>query len=80
MQADGRLVEHVEHAGEARADLRGEADALRSRRRTACLAARESVRYSRPTSFRKTQALADFLQDARGDLGLLLREGLRNVC
>ena len=28
MQADRRLVEHVEHAGEARADLRGEADAL----------------------------------------------------
>ena len=28
MQADGRLVQHIEHAGEARADLRGEADAL----------------------------------------------------
>ena len=28
MQADRRLVEHVEHAGEARADLRGEANAL----------------------------------------------------
>ena len=28
MQADGRLVEHIEHAGEARADLRGETDAL----------------------------------------------------
>ena len=29
MQPDRRLVEHVEHAREARADLRGEADALR---------------------------------------------------
>ena len=28
MQADRRLVEHIEHAGQARADLRGEPDAL----------------------------------------------------
>ena len=28
VQADRRLVEHVEHAGEAGADLRGEPDAL----------------------------------------------------
>jgi hypothetical protein len=28
VQADRGLVEHVEHAGEAGADLRGEADAL----------------------------------------------------
>ena len=34
VQADRRLVEHVQHAGESRADLRREADALR-------LAARE---------------------------------------
>ena len=29
MEADARLVENVEHADKARADLRGEADALR---------------------------------------------------
>ena len=29
VQADGRLVEHVEHAAQARADLRGQANALR---------------------------------------------------
>src|SRR6185437_5281710 len=29
MQADGRLVEHVEHAPEARSDLRGQPNALR---------------------------------------------------
>ena len=29
MQADARLVEHVEHAHQAAADLRGEPDALR---------------------------------------------------
>ena len=28
VQADRRLVQHVEHAGQARADLRGEPDAL----------------------------------------------------
>ena len=28
MQPDRRLVQHVEHAGQARADLRGEPDAL----------------------------------------------------
>ena len=28
VQADGGLVEHIEHAAQARADLRGEADAL----------------------------------------------------
>ena len=37
VQADRRLVEHVEHAGQARADLRGEPDAL-------ALAARQGAR------------------------------------
>ena len=32
VQADRRLVEHVEHAGEVRADLRRQADALALRR------------------------------------------------
>ena len=36
MQPDGGLVQHVKHAGEAGADLRGEADALRFHRPTAC--------------------------------------------
>ena len=35
VQSDGRLVENVEHAHQARADLRREADALASRRRRA---------------------------------------------
>ena len=29
VQADGRLVQHVEHTGQPRADLAGETDALR---------------------------------------------------
>ena len=40
VQADARLVQDVEHAHQARADLRGQADALR-------LAAAESVPLSR---------------------------------
>ena len=28
MQADRRLIQHIEHAGQARTDLRGEPDAL----------------------------------------------------
>ncbi len=40
VQADRRLVQHVEHAGQARADLRGQADAL-------ALAARQRARVAR---------------------------------
>ena len=40
MQADGGLVQHIEHAGEARADLRGQTDAL-------ALAARQSAGIAR---------------------------------
>ena len=40
VEADRRLVEHIEHAGEARADLRGEPDAL-------ALAARQRARRAR---------------------------------
>jgi hypothetical protein len=40
VQADGRLVEHIEHAGQARADLAGQADAL-------ALAARQGARGAR---------------------------------
>jgi hypothetical protein len=36
VQADRRLVEHVEHADQARADLGGQPDALRLAARPAC--------------------------------------------
>ena len=36
VQADRGLVQHVEHAGQPRADLRGEADALAFAAATAC--------------------------------------------
>ena len=70
VQADGGLVQHVEHAGEPRADLRGEPDAL-------ALAARQRARRARqgeivePHVDQELQPLADLLQDAGGDLVLL---------
>ena len=70
MQADGGLVEHVEHAGQPRADLRGEADAL-------ALAAGERAGGARerevlqPDIHQELQSLVDLLQDAPGDLALL---------
>ena len=73
VQADRRLVQHVEHAGQPRADLRGEADAL-------ALAARERAGGARQREVfeadidQEAQPVADFLQDARRDLGLLLVE------
>ena len=76
VQADGRLVEHVEHAGEPGADLRGEPDAL-------ALAARQRAGGARQRQVieadvvQELQPLADLLQDARGDLVLLLGERAR---
>ena len=70
VQADRGLVEHVEHAGEAGADLRGEADAL-------ALAAGERAGGARqgqiiePDVDQKFEPLADLLEDAAGDLVLL---------
>src|SRR5690606_16596468 len=72
-QADRRLVEHVEHAGEAGADLRGQPYAL-------ALAARQRAGVARQSEIveadvvEEPQALADFLEDARGDLVLLVGE------
>ena len=70
VQADRRLVEHVEHAGQAGADLRGKPDAL-------ALAARQRAGIARqrqiiePDIVEEAQPLADFLEDAHGDLVLL---------
>ena len=73
VQADDGLVEHVEHAGQARADLRGQADAL-------ALAARQRAGISghgevvEADVVEEAQPLADLLEDAHGDLVLLGRE------
>jgi hypothetical protein len=70
VQADRGLVEHIEHAGEARADLRGEPDAL-------ALAAGQRAGIAREREIveadivQEAQPLADLLQHADRDLVLL---------
>ena len=78
MQPDRRLVEHVEHAGEAGADLRGEADALGFAARQRAGGARQRQIFEADV-VEEREPLADLLQDARGDLVLLLGEGLRQL-
>ena len=73
MQPDGRLVQHIEHAGEARADLRGEADALALAARQRAAGAGESE-VVEADIVEEVQPLADLFQDALGDLVLLRRE------
>ena len=75
MQADRGFVEHVEHAGQARADLRGEADAL-------AFAARQRARGARQRQIveadidEEPQPVADLLEDAAGDLVALRRRAV----
>ena len=66
VQADRRLVEHVEHAGQVRADLRGQADALpfAARQRRGAPAERE---VADADVVQEAQAIADLAQDAARD-------------
>src|SRR6185437_10734509 len=59
MQADGRLVEHVEHAPETRPDLRGQPNALRLSSRKGCRRTRER-QVSQPYVQQKIDALRNF--------------------
>ena len=75
VQADGRLVEHVENARQTRADLTGQPDALAlAARQRAGVAAEGQVFEAHVVQ--KAQPLADFLQDGARDLVLLLRQVL----
>ena len=78
VQPDRGLVEHVEHAGEAGADLRGEPDALAlaAGQRAGGAREREIVE---PDIDQEFQPLADLLEDAAGDLVLLGVELVRQV-
>ena len=73
MKADRRLVQYIEDACQARADLRCKADSLR-------LAAGESAGIARhrqvgqPHIHKKAQTLVDFLEDTGRDLRLLAAE------
>ncbi len=77
MQPDGRLVQHVEHAGEAGADLRSEADALAftAGERAGGARKREIIEADIDEEL---QPLADLLEDAGRDFLLLRREGGRD--
>ena len=78
VQPDRRLVEHIEHAGEARADLRSKPDAL-------ALAAGQRAGGARqrqivePDVAQEDEPVADLLQDAVGDLVALGVELRRQV-
>src|SRR3712207_5630515 len=82
VEADRGLVEHVEDAGEAGADLAGEADAL-------ALAAGESaggaveIQIIEADIVEEAEALVDLLEDGAGDFlvlgGELLLEGREPV-
>ncbi len=78
VQSDRGLVQHIEHASQPRADLRGEADAL-------AFAAAQRARGARQRQVvqadveQERQPLADFLQHARGDLVLLGVERCRHA-
>ena len=75
VQADRRLVEHIEHAGEARADLRGEPDALALAARQRAGGARQG-QIVEPDVAQEGQPVDDLLQDPVGDL-VALRVELR---
>ena len=70
VQPDRRLVEHVEHAREPRADLRGEPDALAfaARQRARCARQREIFE---PDVDQEFEPVADFLEHPHRDLVLL---------
>src|SRR5690606_14520313 len=70
VQADRGLVEDVQHAGEARADLRGEADALALAARQAAGIARER-QVAEADIAQKAKAVIDLLEDAPRDLVVL---------
>ncbi len=78
VQADGGFVQHVEHAGEAGADLGGQADALAfaARQRAGGAGHGEIVEAD---INEELKAVADLLQDAGRDFALLFREGFRQI-
>ena len=70
VQADRRLVEDVQHPGQSRADLRGEADALAlaARQRAGCARQGEVLQADID---QEAQPALQLAQDAPGDLALL---------
>src|SRR3546814_14410301 len=73
VEADRGLVEDVEHARQAAADLRREPDALRFAARERAAGAIE-VEIIEPDIVEEAEPFEDFLEDALGDLVLLRGE------
>jgi hypothetical protein len=66
VQANGRLVEHVQHPGQLRSDLRGQADPLSfSTGQRGSASAKRQV--ADPHVHQKLQPFANFLDDAGGN-------------
>ena len=75
VQADRRLVEHVEHAGQPGADLRGEPDALALAAGQRAGGAGERQIFEADID-QECEPLADFLEHPHGDFVLLGSEPL----
>ena len=73
MQTDARFIQHIKHADERRADLRGQPDALRlaAAQRAALAIQREVAEADVP---QEAEAGADFLDDFIRDFLLKLRQ------
>ena len=71
VEADAWLVEHVEHALQARADLAGETDALALAARQRAGGARQGEVF-KADRIEEDQPVIDFLQDAGRDFLLLI--------
>ena len=78
VQADTRLVEYIEHAGQARADLAGQPDALALAARQGAGSAAERQVFEADI-IEEVQPVIDLFQDAAGNLVLLLRQRLRHL-
>ncbi len=70
MQADGGLVENIEHAGEAAADLRGQPDAL-ALAAGQCAGRAGEREIVEPDIDQELQPFADFLEHPHADFILL---------
>ncbi len=75
VQANGRFVQNIEDAGQARSDLRRQPDALALAARQGAGTARQ-VQIVEPDVVQEAQPVGDLLQDAPGDLDLLFTQRL----
>ena len=66
VEADGWLVEHIEHAAKVRAELCGEADAL-GFAAGECVARAVELQVTEADALQKCEAARDFRQDVAGD-------------